>query len=403
METTHASTATAAATTAVGSRLLKAANGWWFMGDGGFARLRPAQVAADGTLLPATEQYLQEAGLYERKPFSSYSLTVLTSTDCNLGCGYCFQNTAQDPKGGVRPPRIAHARLTSEMITSVLDFTRQRMTAGDFRKLSLMLFGGEPLLNPRGARELLRRAADLGELNASMVSNGTLLTPLIAKELNAAGLRSVQITFDGDKDAHDAIRVRRSGGGTFDVIINNVAKAMAATSLRWHLRVNVSHLNRHGMDDLVERLAANLDPARCGLGFSLVGDIGVGYGNDLAYGGELAKEFARWHARALELGFAVARPRANRGCQACSFKDGRYGAVVNADGVLSSCWETAGRPGWQVGTIADGYLPAEETEGRWIACSDQNEYGEDAAAALSAFQDEVDSVLLDQLNSAGRL
>lgn len=226
METTHASTGTS--TDATGSRLLKAANGWWFLGDGGVARLRPAQVSPDGVLLPAAEQYLQDAGLYESKPFSSYSLTVLTSTDCNLGCGYCFQNTAQDPKGGDRPPRIAHSRLTSEMITSVLDFTRARMTEGGFRKLAVMLFGGEPLLNPRGARELLRRAADLGELTASMVSNGTLLTPLIAKDLSAAGLRSVQITFDGDKDEHDAIRVRRSGGGTFDVIISNVAKAMAA-------------------------------------------------------------------------------------------------------------------------------------------------------------------------------
>ncbi|MFF7633030.1 radical SAM protein [Kitasatospora sp. NPDC008050] len=399
METTHVPAAAAATGH---SRLLRAANGWWFLGDGGYARLRPGQVSAQGELLPGTERYLRDAGLYAAKPYSSYSLTVLTSTDCNLGCGYCFQNTAQDPKGGSRPPRISHARLTSETITSVLDFTRRRMAEVRLDKLALMLFGGEPLLNPRGARELLHRAAELGELNASMVSNGTLLTPLIAKELNAAGLRSVQVTFDGDRDTHDAIRVRRSGGGTFDVIINNVAKAMAATSLRWHLRVNVSHVNRHGMDDLVERLAEHLDPTRCGLGFELVGDVGVGYGNDLDYGGTLAADFIRWNTRALELGFAVSRPRAHNGCQACNFKDGRYGAVVNADGVLSSCWETAGRPEWVVGTVADGYLPAEQTEDRWIACSDQYQHGANAQA-LAAFQDEVDSVLLDQLNAAGRL
>jgi len=395
--------ATQSAPEAHRSRLIKAeGGGWWFLGDGGFARLRAAQVGPDGTLQPGAERYLRESGLYDAKPFRSYSLTVLTSTDCNLGCGYCFQNTGQDPKGGNRPPRIKHARLTSEMIGEVLDFTRERMAAADLDRLSLMLFGGEPLLNPRGARELLRRAADLGELNASMVSNGTLLTPLIAKELNAAGLGSVQITFDGDREEHDAIRIRRSGGGTFDVIVSNVAKAMAATSLRWHLRINVSHLNRHGMDDLVERLAATLDPARCSLQFALIGDVGVGYGNDLAYGSSLAGDFTRWHSRALELGFAVSRPKPNTGCQACSFKDGRYGAVVNADGVLSSCWETAGRPGWEVGTLADGYLSAEETEGRWIACDDQYQHGEHAAA-LAAFQDRVDAALLDRLNAAGRL
>ncbi|MDH6578739.1 radical SAM protein [Kitasatospora sp. MAP5-34] len=385
------------------SRLIKAeGGGWWFLGDGGYARLRPGQVSPEGTLLPSAERFLLDRGLYDIKPFRSYSLTVLTSTDCNLGCGYCFQNTGQDEKGGSRPPRIKHARLTSDMITSVLDFTRERMEAAELDRLALMLFGGEPLLNPRGARELLRRAAELGELKASMVSNGTLLTPLIAKELHAAGLESVQITFDGDKEVHDAIRIKRSGGGTFDLIVNNVAKAMAATDIRWHLRVNVSHHNKHGMDELVERLAERLDAPRCGLQFALIGDVGVGYGNDLAYGSTLAEDFTRWHARALELGFSVSRPKANLGCQACSFKSGKYGAVINADGVLSSCWETAGQPGWEVGTLEHGYLSEEETEGRWITCYDQYQYGENAAA-LAAFQDEVDAALLDRLNAAGRL
>ncbi|AUG78992.1 radical SAM protein [Kitasatospora sp. MMS16-BH015] len=386
------------------SRLIKAeSGGWWFLGDGGFAKLRAAQVTPEGELSAGARQFLRERGLYDKKPYSSYSLTVLTSTDCNLGCGYCFQNTGQDEKGGHRPPRIKHARLTSETITEVLDFTRERMAAAELHRLSLMLFGGEPLLNPRGARELLRRAAELGQLDASMVSNGTLLTPLIAKELNAAGLGSIQITFDGDQAEHDAIRIKRSGGGTFDLIVHNVAKAMATTSLRWHLRINVSHHNRHGMDALVERLAERLDVSRCGIQFALIGDVGVGYRNDLAYGGSLAGEFTRWHARALELGFAVSRPKPNTGCQACSFKNGQYGAVINADGVLSSCWETAGQPGWEVGSLAEGYRSEEETEGRWITCYDQYRYDEEEAARLAAFQDEVDAALLDRLNAAGRL
>ncbi|MFD0531268.1 radical SAM protein [Kitasatospora arboriphila] len=381
-------------------RLLRRADaGWWFLGDGGVARLRPGQVGPDGGLAPAAEQRLRDTGLLDARAFRSYSLTVLTSTDCNLGCGYCFQNTGQDPKGGNRPPRIKHARLTSEMIGEVLDFTRQRMAEAGLDRLAVMLFGGEPLLNFRGARELLHRAAELGELEAGMISNGTMLTPLIAKELNAAGLRSVQITFDGDREEHDAIRIRRSGGGTFDAIVHNVAKAMAAAeSIRWHLRINVSHHNRHGMDALLERLAAGLDPARCGLQFALVGDVGVGYGNELAYGSGLAADFTRWHARALELGFALTRPRPNDGCQACTYQDGRYGAVVNADGVLSSCWETA-PAGWEVGTLADGYLPAHRTEGRWITCDDQYQHGENAAA-LAVFQDEVDAALLDLLHTA---
>lgn len=84
---------------AAGARLIRADRGWWFLGAGGYALMRPGQVGPDGTLRPSAERYLRDAGLYDVRPYTSYSLTVLTSTDCNLGCGYCFQNTAQDPKG----------------------------------------------------------------------------------------------------------------------------------------------------------------------------------------------------------------------------------------------------------------------------------------------------------------
>ncbi|MBW5249077.1 radical SAM protein [Streptomyces sp. P01-B04] len=387
---------------AAGARLIHADRGWWFLGAGGYALMRPGQVGPDGTLRPSAERYLREAGLYDVRPYTSYSLTVLTSTDCNLGCGYCFQNTAQDPKGGSRPPRIQHARLTPEAIGQVLDFTRERMDAAGMDRLALLLFGGEPLLNPRGCRDLLTRARELGPLTASMTSNGTLLTPLIAKELNAAGLGSVQVTFDGDRADHDSIRVKRSGGGTFDVIVSNIARAIEKTSLRWMLRVNVSHLNRNGVDELVERLGARLDPARCGIHFARVGDVGVGYANNLMHEDGLVGDFVRWHARALELGFMVARPRAHVPCQACSFSDGRYGAVINADGVLASCWETAGKPGMEVGTLTDGYMTAEQTEGRWVSCHDHYQYDEEAAVRAT-FQDRVDAGVLDCLNAVGRL
>jgi uncharacterized protein len=288
------------------------------------------------------------------------------------------------------------------MITDILAFTADKMAAVGLERLSLMVFGGEPLLNPGGTRDLLTRAAAMSDLNAAMVSNGTLLTPLIAQDLEAAGLGFVQITFDGDRAEHDSIRTSRAGGATFDLIVDNVAAAMERTSLRWQLRVNVSHLNYHGIDRLVERLATRLAPARCSLQFELVGDVGIGYDNDLVFGDSLAAEFTAWHRRALELGFSVPRPKADSGCQACSTKDGKWGAVVNADGVLASCWETAGRPDWAVGTVSAGYLPQEETADRWTSCHDRYQYYEQRDARAS-FQDAVDADLLDLLDSAGAL
>jgi len=126
--------------------------------------------SAEGKLRPAAKQRLRDLGMCTSAPPRHYSLTVLTSTACNLGCGYCFQNTGQDPAGGNRPPRIARARLSSATITSILEFAARQMAKAGLEKLDILLFGGEPLLNPRGCQELLTRAADYGLTSAGMIS-----------------------------------------------------------------------------------------------------------------------------------------------------------------------------------------------------------------------------------------
>lgn len=385
-----------------GERILKGARNWWFLGPGGVARLRAHHLTDDGALRPGTERRLRERGLFTRPPERGYSLTVLTSTDCNLGCGYCFQNVGQDAAGGVRPPRIAHARLTSKTISSILAFADRRMAASGLDRLRILLFGGEPLLNPRGCLELLARAADHGLSSAWMISNLTLLTVPLARRLEELGLTSIQVTFDGDREDHDRIRVRRSHGGTFDTIVRNIVRASEATSIRWILRVNVSHHNHAGIDTLIDRLADALDVARCTVYFARVGDVGVGYANDLPHSGGLTADFARWHRSALDHGFTVSRPGAHLPCATCGFGDGRFGAVVNADGTLASCWETAGKPGWEVGSVGTGYLPGRRIRDRWISCGDMYRYGE-GEQALASFRDAVDADLLDYLDETGRL
>jgi uncharacterized protein len=385
-----------------GGRILRGARNWWFLGAGGIARLRAEHLTAEGTLRPVAERHLRDSGLLASTPDRSYSLTVLTSTDCNLGCGYCFQNTGQDTAGGDRPPRIAHARLTSPTITSILAFAGRQMAAAGLDRLRILLFGGEPLLNPDGCLELLARAADHGLSGARMTSNVTLLSTPLARQLSNVGLRGVQVTFDGDRADHDQIRVRRSHGGTFDTIVGNVAQASEATAIQWLLRVNVSHRNYLGIDGLLSRLAATLDPSRCTIYFVRVGDVGVGYANGLLHTGELQACFSRWQRRALDLGFSVRKPGPDLPCRICGPGDGRYGAVVSADGTLSSCWETAGKPSWQVGTAADGYLPGSVTRERWISCGDMYQYSEDERARAS-FRDAVDADLLDYLDETGRL
>ncbi len=257
------------------------------------------------------------------------------------------------------------------------------------------------MLNRRGCLELLRRTGEIGLSFATMTTNGVLLTPDLARRLEAAGLRGAQITFDGSREDHDRIRVTHAGGGTFDAIVRNVARVTEATGLRWNLRINVSHHNFDRIGDLFDQLGTRVDPARCTMTFAWVGDAGFGYGNELRHADEVCEGFVSWHIAALEAGFEVVRPGMRTTCQICSAPGGRTGAVVNADGTLYSSWQSAGKDGFAVGTVDDGYLDVDRVRDRWVTCG--YEYEQADPELTAGFQDRVDGRVLDHLYASGRL
>jgi uncharacterized protein len=286
-------------------------------------------------------------------------------------------------------------------VTRIIAFTRERMARADLDQLHLLLFGGEPLLNPKGCLELLERTDEIGRTSASVVTNGVLLTPDLAARLNAAGLGSAQVTLDGSREDHDKIRVKRSGAATFDTIVRNVARATETSDLRWQLRVNVSHHNFERIGNLFDDLDGKIDPTRCAMTFAWVGDAGFGYKNDLRPVEEVGSDFVSWSIEALQRGFHVIKPSMKTTCQTCSAPGGRNGAVVNADGTLFSCWQSAGKPAFDVGTIYDGYLAVADVPERWVTCG--YEYEQTAPEETAGFHDYVDARLLDYLYETQRL
>jgi uncharacterized protein len=382
-------------------RLIRSRLGWWFLGNQTWTLIAPEGVRSDGTLTDEVDAFLHDEGSYRAHMPVDFSLTVLTATGCNLGCGYCFQNAALDPTGGHRHPRIEKRVLRTGTIDRILHFTAERMSLAGLNTLYLLLFGGEPLLNPQGCVELLDRSRTIGLRSAIIATNGVLLKPRLAQDLEAAGLNTVQITFDGSRADHDRIRVHRSGEATFDRIISNIADAQAVTHLHWHLRVNVSHHNADRLPELFAQIAERVDPARCSLNFAWVGDAGFGYENALRHVDNVSKSFVDWSIAASELGFCLVPPGMKSTCQICSVPGGRYGAVVDADGTLYSCWQSAGKPGFKVGTVDDGYLDVAQIKERWVTCG--YEYAHGARETVTDFQDRVDGATLDYLHTTGKL
>lgn len=381
-------------------RLIRSKQGWWFIGNGTWHLLQSEQVTPEGVVNSGVLTQLERDGAFRQRSPSSFSLTVLPTTACNLGCGYCFQNTALDPHGGHSPLRIKRVGIEQSVIDATIRFASRRMEIAQLDRLYLLLFGGEPLLNPSGCLQLLSSAQGIGLETAVMTTNGVLLTAGLAKDLVAAGLTAAQVTFDGSKQDHDQIRVNHAGRGTFDTIVANVESAMANTNLAWNFRVNVSHRNFDRIDALFDEVSGRVDSSRCTMTFAWVGDAGFGYGNKLGRGRQVCDSFVDWSIRAVENGFRIMPPSMKTTCQICSTPGGKYGAVVNADGTLYSCWQSAGKPGFEVGNVVHGYTN-QAVPDRWVTCG--YEYAQADTNDADAFQDEVDGRVLDYLYTAGVL
>jgi uncharacterized protein len=381
-------------------RIVPAESGWWVLGRR-VAHVPAAAVDEHGRLAPDVERHLVDHGFAEPRVPDTYFLTVLTATACNLGCAYCFQNTGPAPEGTARPPRIARQVLDLDGIQATMRFTEAAMAAAGLEDLDILLFGGEPLLNAKGALALLAAARERGLCSASMVTNGTLLKAQLAQALEACGLTRVQVTFDGDAASHDGLRITRAGKPTFDRILANLGDASAATTLKWTARVNIAEPERFDAEQLLGTLAATLDPSRCLVSLNLIDDVGVGFASAAPPWEETAERFIAWYGIAAEHGFVVPMPRDKQECSYCHERRGRLGAVVNADGTLYSCWDSAGKAGWEVGHVDSGYLPDDVIDPRWVSCG-YGARGGWPADVRQRFLDRVDGAILDRvLGGAG--
>lgn len=70
-------------------RLLAGETGWWAVCGSRVARL-PEEAVIEGQLRGTARSELADAGFLLVPDRSTYAVTVLTATACNLGCAYCF-------------------------------------------------------------------------------------------------------------------------------------------------------------------------------------------------------------------------------------------------------------------------------------------------------------------------
>jgi MoaA/NifB/PqqE/SkfB family radical SAM enzyme len=167
-----------------------------------------------------------------RKPVVVWNCTQR----CNLACRHCYSSSSCVP--------AADELTTSQAKAMIGDLAA-------FGAPVLLFSGGEPLMRP-DVLELIQHCAARG-LRAVLSTNGTLITPQVARHLGAAGLGYAGISLDGLAQTNDAFRGRQ---GAFDAAIAGVRNCMA-TGVKVGLRMTINRYNVAdigGVFDLLEQL-----------------------------------------------------------------------------------------------------------------------------------------------------
>lgn len=161
---------------------------------------------------------------------------------CNLKCVHCYAHARDE----VFPDELS----TAEGKAVIEDLAR-------FGSPVILFSGGEPIMRP-DLTELAAFAVEKG-MRAVISTNGTLITPAVARELKGVGLSYVGISLDGLRDVNDRFRGVR---GAFDKALEGIA-ACQAEGIKVGLRFTMNRLNAGEIPSIFDLLEEHDIPRVC--------------------------------------------------------------------------------------------------------------------------------------------
>lgn len=169
-------------------------------------------------------------------------LTIFVTEQCNFRCIYCYE----DFKLG---------KIENDVVEGIKNLILKRL--GELRYLKLSFFGGEPLLNKNTVIELSSWALQLCNKNniefiGDITTNGYLLDIETFSTLCKNGIKTYQITIDGEKETHNKLRPTLSGKPTFEKITENIYQ-MAKSQLDFlcTIRLNIADYNFTSVENFI--------------------------------------------------------------------------------------------------------------------------------------------------------
>lgn len=283
---------------------------------------------------------------------SNLGLALAPTTHCNFYCSYCYEESKKA------------YYMNEEVEQKVLEFI-----AGHNRvsKLNLTWYGGEPLLGFESIKRLLRGIEKIPHMTLAdhaMTTNGYLLTKEKSLFFKDYPMDSVQITLDGNREAHDKRRtLAPHKGPTFDVIVENIDEFIIDNpNTKVVIRANLDHTNSDTFIQVYTELSERWKGKNVMVYPAFVTDFSSVMGNksredNFAINGcrdecftssEKMAFFEGLHQRyGINVNFAPKYVVGGCGATVLNYY------VIGPKGELYKCWNDIGDPNLVVGTVFD--------------------------------------------------
>ncbi|MFA7280623.1 MAG: radical SAM protein [Sterolibacterium sp.] len=189
-----------------------------------------------------TARFLAPAGVRHRLAAADFDIAAIPLTtmvlevaqDCNLNCTYCYAD------GGSygRAARFLDPDTARQAVRKLVADSADRDT------VTLVIFGGEPLLNMPAVEAAVLEARIQSQQTGkqvfvSLTTNGTLLKPAIIDFIHANRI-AVSVSLDGPADLHDANRPCLKGKGSYATITDNLAGLLSGATAPVAARVTLT-------------------------------------------------------------------------------------------------------------------------------------------------------------------
>lgn len=279
--------------------------------------------------------------LKNRYNSSDLALTILPTRGCNFGCIYCYEQER---------PLINMSEDTEQ---AIIRFVKSNP---NLKRLSVVWYGGEPLLNFPSIRRLSEAFIGMDiEYSAKMVCNGYLLTEDIANEIERLKICNIQITLDGIADIHDQRRPLLGGQPTYEKIMSNLKYLLSVNhSVTIDIRSNIDRRNMDEYHKFYEEFRKEIPDSRVTLypGFvsDLLSDECVSVEDNISEGGYKA-QFALDIFNRYGIEIKAFLPKFRRhSCVASKY----FAFVIGPEGEIYKCWRMVGNKEQTLGNVRSG-------------------------------------------------